>query len=104
MNQTGWIIAIIAVLAVCVIFRPFGLVILAPTLIFGGITARRQTQDPRLRAVGAGAIAAGVTSALLVVLFIGAILFFMPFRSEVSSGGFRSMPPPIIEYDPPVTE
>ncbi len=104
MNQTRWIAALIAVLAVCMIFRPFGLVILAPALIVGGIVARRQTQDPRLRAVGAGAVAAGMTGVLLVVLFIGTLLFFMPARMDGPSGGVRSMATPIIKYEAPVTE
>lgn len=75
MNLTRWIVAALIVIAVCVAFWPFGLAILAPALIAGGIVARRQSRDPRLQALGAGAIAAGITSGMLVILLLGMIGF-----------------------------
>lgn len=96
MNWIRWILAVLIVVAVCVYYWPFGLAILAPALIIGGIVARRQSQDPRLQALAAGAIAAGITSGMLVILLIGMIGFGL---LRLSSG--ETAPTPVEAIDAP---
>lgn len=96
MNAIRWILAVLIVVAVCVYFWPFGLAILAPALIIGGIVARRQAKDPRLQALGAGAIAAGITSGMLVILLLGMIGFGL---LRFSSG--ETAPTPVGAIDAP---
>ncbi|CCF85077.1 hypothetical protein [Nitrolancea hollandica] len=88
MNAIRWIVAVLIVIAVCIAFWPFGLAILAPALIAGGIVARRQSRDPRLQALGTGAIAAGITSGMLVILLLGLIGFgLLKFSSGAATPG-----------------
>lgn len=110
MNWIRWILAVIIVVAVCVNYWPFGLAILAPALIVGGIVVRRQAKDPRLQALGTGAIAAGITSGMLVVLIIGLIGFgFVEFagtngETAPTPGETIDLTAPANAQDPAITK
>lgn len=108
MKAIRWILAALIVVVVCISYWPVGLVILAPALVVGGIVARRQTHDPRLRALGSGAIAAGITSGLLVILLLGLIGFglvtFTSGESTPSPVSTSTAPAPVNVHDPVATE
>lgn len=93
------IIVLLIAGALIVASWPIGLLVLAPALLVGGISARRSSQDPGVRAVAVGAITAGIVSLLLVVGFGAVIAFGMSFRS--ASGVTQGAPPmPIIIASP----
>jgi hypothetical protein len=70
-NWIRWGIAVLAVLWISTTQWPAGLLVIPLALIIGGIVARRQTQNPNLRALAAGAIATGAIGVLLVLVLAG---------------------------------
>ncbi|MGI8688285.1 MAG: hypothetical protein ACR2M3_06860 [Thermomicrobiales bacterium] len=86
---------ILAVLVVGVglLVRPYGLIVLAPTLLVGGIIARRRSSNaPRMRAVAAGALTGGVVSLLVLIFFVayGAFATSVHQKSGVEVGTVSS--------------
>ena len=89
MQDVAWgIVAIALTIAVAVLF-PLGLIVLAPVLFFGGISARRRSQNLAARAIANGAIVGVIASIALIVVLAIAVGF--SFSTTVGSGGGSSI-------------
>jgi len=77
-----WIAAIVVVIAGLLRWMPLALVLVAPALLVGGISARRHSQDPGTRALGEAAIAGGATGLAVLALVGLYLLVALPVRTS----------------------
>jgi hypothetical protein len=77
MNDAGWGLGAIVLTIACAALFPLGLIVLAPALLFGGLSARRRSHDARTSGIANGAIAGGVAGIVLIVVMLAAASFFL---------------------------
>jgi hypothetical protein len=91
-KDLGWgLIAILLTIACAALF-PLGLIVLAPTLLFGGLSARRRGRDARTSGIANGAIAGGIAGVVLIVVMLATVGFFFS-TSHGGEGGSASSGP-----------
>lgn len=78
-----WGIAALVIGAAVVFAWPIAIPVLGAGMIAGGVTAYRQSREPVVRAVAAGAIAGGVVI-ILVLVVIGLTLFSVGSGTTIS--------------------
>lgn len=88
MKDLGWRLIAILLTIACAALFPLGLIVLAPALLFGGLSARRRSRDAATRAIADGAIAGGIAGVVLVVVMLAVISF--EYSTSISSGGTSS--------------
>jgi hypothetical protein len=87
-KDLGWgLIAILLTIACAALF-PLGLIVLAPALLFGGLSARRRSRDVATAAIANGAIAGGVAGIALIVVMLA--LIGWSYSTSIGGGGGTS--------------
>ncbi|HVX29673.1 MAG TPA: hypothetical protein VHA53_04270 [Nitrolancea sp.] len=86
MNDFAWGLVTIVLTIACAALFPLGLIVLAPVLLFGGLSVRRRSRAAKTSAIANGAIAGGIAGILLIVVMFATIGFEYSTHTGGGSG------------------